>query len=206
MTFVDASSFYLMYKYNLKIHYEVEDNFIKEKISFAKERIKRFYNIRNQLMQRLQRINVEQIKYYNINYKLKKYVVSDLILLSIKNLKQKWLSKKLSHKFVESFQIKNKINKQTYHFILFNIYRIHNTFHVLFLKSSLHRADDVKTKAMMQVLKFIDDMKQWKMKEIMNRIRNKKEVWYKVKWLSWDHIYNQWLSEEKLKHVLKLKQ
>ena len=54
-------------------------------------------------MQRLQRASVEQTKYYNVNHKLKKYVVSDLILLSTKNLKQKRSNKKLSHKFVESF-------------------------------------------------------------------------------------------------------
>ena len=54
-------------------------------------------------MQRLQRINVKQIKYYNINYKLKKYAVSDLILLSIKNFKQKRFSKKLSHKSIKLF-------------------------------------------------------------------------------------------------------
>ena len=36
-----------MYKYNLEIYYEVENNFIKEKISSAKEQIKQFYNIRN---------------------------------------------------------------------------------------------------------------------------------------------------------------
>ena len=35
--FVDASSFYLMYEYNLKIYYEVKNNFIKERISFAKK-------------------------------------------------------------------------------------------------------------------------------------------------------------------------
>ena len=100
-------------------------------------------------MQRLQRINVEQIKYYNVNYKSKKYVVNDLILLSIKNFKQKRSNKKLSHKFIKSFRMKNKINEQTYCFTLFNIYRIHNTFHISFLKSYLHRADDAKTKAIM---------------------------------------------------------
>ena len=127
-------------------------------------------------MQRLQRVNVEQIKYYNINHKSKKYVVSDLILLLIKNLKQKRLNKKLSHKFVESFRMKNKIDEQTYRFTLFNIYRIHNTFYVSFLKSYLHRVGDAKTKTMMQISKFIDDTKQWKMKEIMNKIKSKKEI------------------------------
>ena len=86
--------------------------------------------------------------------------MNDLILLLIKNFKQKRFSKKLSHKFIKSFQMKNKIDKQTYHFTLFNIYHIHNIFHVSFLKSYLHRADDAKTKTMMQVLKFIDDIKQ----------------------------------------------
>ena len=127
-------------------------------------------------MQRLQRASVEQIKYYNVNHKSKKYVVSDLILLSIKNFKQKRSSKKLSHKFVESFQMKNKIDEQTYRFTLLNIYRIYNTFHVLFLKLYLHRVDDAKTKTMMQISKLIDDTKQWKMKEIMNRTKSKKEI------------------------------
>ena len=86
--------------------------------------------------------------------------MNDLILLSIKNLKQKRFSKKLSHKFVESFRMKDKIEKQTYRLILFNIYRIHNTFYILFLKSYLHRADNAKTKTMIQILKFIDNIKQ----------------------------------------------
>ena len=157
-------------------------------------------------MQRLQQASVKQIKYYNVNHKSKKYVVGDLILLSTKNLKQKRSNKKLSHKFVELFKMKNKIKKQTYRLTLSNIYRIHNIFYVLFLKSYLHRADNAKTKTIMQVSKLIDDTKQWKMKEIMNKIRSKKEIWYKMKWLNWNHIYDQWLSEKELKHALKLKQ
>ena len=86
--------------------------------------------------------------------------MSNLILLLIKNFKQKRFSKKLSHKFIKSFRMKGKIEKQTYCLILLNIYRIYNTFHVLFLKSYLHRVDDAKTKAIMQISKFIDDTKQ----------------------------------------------
>ena len=36
----NALSFYLIYEYNLEIHYKVENNLIKEKISSAKERVK----------------------------------------------------------------------------------------------------------------------------------------------------------------------
>ena len=46
-----------------------------------------------------------------------------------------------------------------YRLTLSNIYRIHNIFYVSFLKSYLHRADDAKTKAIMQASKLIDDTK-----------------------------------------------
>ena len=148
-TFVDASPFYLMSEYNSEIHYEVENNFIKEEISFAKERVKQFYNNWNQLMQRLQKASAQQIKYYNVNHQSKSYAVSDLMLLSIKNFKQKRLSKKLSHKFVDSFRMKNKIDEQTYRLTLSNIYYIYNIFYMSFLKSYLHRVDDSEIKVMM---------------------------------------------------------
>ena len=86
--------------------------------------------------------------------------MNDLILLLIRNFKQNRSRKKLSHNFIESFRMKNKINEQTYCFILCNIYRIYNLFYILFLKLYLHRANDAKTKTMMQASKFIDDMKQ----------------------------------------------
>jgi len=63
-------------------------------------------------------------------------------MLSTKNLKQKRFSKKMSHKYVESFRIKNKSETQAYRLILFNIYRIYNTFYVSLLKPYLHRVDD----------------------------------------------------------------
>jgi hypothetical protein len=78
-------------------------------------------------------------------------------MLSIKNLKQKRFSKKMSHKYVESFRIKNKSKTQIYRLILLNIYRIHNIFYVSLLKLYLHRVDDEQTKQMLQTSKFIND-------------------------------------------------
>ena len=43
--FDDISPFYSICKYNSQIHYKVENNFIKRRISFAKEWVKQFYNI-----------------------------------------------------------------------------------------------------------------------------------------------------------------
>ena len=120
------------------------------------------------------------------------------MILSTKNLKQKRSSKKLSHKYVESFKIKNKIETQIYRLTLSNIYRIHNIFHVSLLKSYRHRVDDKKTKQMMQISNLIDDEEQWKIEEIVDKIEDKKSIWYKMKWLNWNLEYNQWLLENDL--------
>ena len=53
----------------------------------AKEQVKQFYYIQNQLIQRLQCVSEQQTKYYNIKHQSKNYAVSDLMLLLIKNLK-----------------------------------------------------------------------------------------------------------------------
>ncbi len=37
--FIKASSFFLMYDYNSKIHYEIKNNLAKERVSFAKDRV-----------------------------------------------------------------------------------------------------------------------------------------------------------------------
>ena len=72
--------------------------------------------------------------------------------------------------------MKNKIDEQTYRLTLSNIYHIHNIFHVSLLKIFLYRVDDSETKIIMQVSKLIDDIEQWKIKKIMNKIKSKKKI------------------------------
>ena len=65
--------------------------------------------------------------------------MSDLIMLTIKNLKQKRLNKKLFYKFMNFFRIVNKVKTQIYRLLLSIIYRIYNIFHVFLLKSYHNR-------------------------------------------------------------------
>ncbi len=37
--FIKVSPFFLIYDYNSKIHYEIKNNLVKEKISFVKDRV-----------------------------------------------------------------------------------------------------------------------------------------------------------------------
>ena len=41
----------------------------------------------------------------------------------------------------------------------------------------------------MQTSNLIDDEKQWEIEEIVDKIEDKKSIWYKMKWLDWDLEY-----------------
>ena len=73
--------------------------------------------------------------------------MNDLIMLIIKNLKQKRSSKKLFHKFINSFRIINKIKTQTYRLLLSIIYRIYNIFYIFLLKLYHNRDYDDASKS-----------------------------------------------------------
>ena len=83
--------------------------------------------------------------------------MNDLIILMIKNLKQKRSSKKLFHKFINLFRIVNKIKTQTYRLLLSIIYRIYNIFHIFLLKSYHNRDCDDASKSFIQIFEFIDN-------------------------------------------------
>jgi len=154
---VETLLFYLIYNYYSKIYYKVKNNFTEKKILLAQKRVKQFYNLKKILAKRLESAVTQQTKYYNKKYKLKNFAVEKLIMLSTKNLKQKRSSKKILHKYIELFRIKNKIETQTYCLILFNIYRIYNTFYILFLKLYLYCVDNKQTKQILQVSKLINN-------------------------------------------------
>ena len=50
----------------------------------------------------------------------------------------------------------------------------------------------------------MNDEEQWKNEEILNKTENRKEIWYKIKWLGWDSEYNQWLSEKEFDRAQNL--
>jgi len=53
-------------------------------------------------------------KFYNLKYKNKIYKIEDEVLLLLKNIHIRKISKKLTDKFLRLFKIKKLINKNTY--------------------------------------------------------------------------------------------
>ena len=84
--FVDVTLFYLMYKYYLEIQYKIKNNFFEKNILSIKDRVEQLQNFQKNFEKRLKKVVKYQAKYYNKNHKLKKFIVDELILLSIKNV------------------------------------------------------------------------------------------------------------------------
>ena len=86
----------------------------------------------------------------------------------MKNLNQKHSSKKLSHKFAESFHINKSIEKQTYHLHLFVIYQIHNILYVSYLESYRHKEDNSEILYFL-TSELIDDEEKYEVKKILEK-------------------------------------
>ena len=170
-----ASPYYLMYGYHPEIHYEVEDDPTGEKVPSAKDRVKHLHEVRETLIRRLEAAVATQAKYYNQKHESKEFNVDDLVMLNIKNLKQRRPSKKMSHKYVGSFRVK-KVDAQAYRLTLPNIYRIHNTFHVSLLEDYHHRAGEKHAEQLMQTSELIVDEEQWEIEEILDRMGDRKGI------------------------------
>ena len=104
------------------------------------------------------------------------YKVGNLVILIIKNLKQKRLSKKLSHKFIGLFRIEDKVGAQAYRLRLPASYRIHYTFHMSLLEPYHHRECGDASDIFMQALELIDNDEIWEVEEIIDKVKNKEGV------------------------------
>lgn len=115
------------------------------------------------------------MKYYNVKHKLKIYNVRDLMMLSTKNLCVKHSSKKLFHKFIESFRVQDLVKKQIYCLIFSLFYWIHNIFHVSYLKLYECQLSD-ESALMLQLLKLINDNEKYEIEEIVEKQNYWKEI------------------------------
>ena len=127
-------------------------------------------------------------------------------MLATKNLKQRRPSKKLAHKYVGPFRIMDKVGPQAYRLLLPSTYRIHNTFHVSLLEPYHLRDCGEAAESFMQAPELIDDDEMWEVEEIVDKVKKREGVWYKVKWTGWGEEYNQWLPGEELKRANELTQ
>ena len=102
-------------------------------------------------------------------------------MLNAKNLWTPRPSKKLLHKYIEPFCVKESVEMQAYHLSLLISYWIHSVFHVSLLKSYQSRGGE--REAHMPESITIDEHDKYEIEEILDRKNAKGELWYKMKWL-----------------------
>jgi hypothetical protein len=84
----------------------------EKRVPAAKNRVKQLHKACEKLLKQWKSTVASQVKAYNQRHKPKTYNKSNLVLLSMKNLSQKRLNKKLSHKFAESFHIQDIVESK----------------------------------------------------------------------------------------------
>ena len=176
---LECSSFFALMRYNISIHYNVEDNVLKGEVPTAKKRIKKLHKIREMMLKHWKRVTVSQVRTYNKRHQSKSYWVENLMLLLTKNLSQKYSHKKLLYKFAKSFHICDIIDQQVYHLSLFISYQIHNVFHVSYLKLYSQHLNN-ETVPELSSSDLIDKTEKYEIEEILKWQKKKEKLWYKI--------------------------
>ncbi len=168
-----------MYDYNFEIRYESKNDIIMKRMFVVTKRVKELHEYKQKLIEKWQKATNAQVKYYNRKHIALTFKTKNLIMLFIKNIKLKNSSQKLSHKFIKSFRIIETMSKQAYRLISFSFYRIHDVFHVFYLKSYKRRKDDNI------ILKYssselLDDDEINEIKKILQKKISKKIIYYLI--------------------------
>jgi hypothetical protein len=161
------------------------------------KRVKELHEYKQKLIKRWQKTANAQVKYYNRKHIALTFKTENLIMLFIKNIKLKNSNQKFSHKFIKSFRIVETMNKQTYRLILFSFYRIHDVFHVFYLKSYKRSKDDniISEYASSELL---DDDEVNEVEKILQKKISKRIIYYLIKWKDWSEKYNEWVAEKNM--------
>jgi hypothetical protein len=83
-------------------------------VSTTRTRVEKITKLKNQLYKRLKKTRNNQIKYYDEKHIFRIFNVRNKILLNFRNIHIFKSSKKLDHKYYESFEIEELIKKQIY--------------------------------------------------------------------------------------------
>ncbi len=178
---IKMSSFAILYRNNDISKWKDQiQKFFEKNVSTTRARIEEITKLRNQLNKRLKETRSNQAKYYDEKHTSRIFNVEDKILLNFRNIHIFKSSKKFDHKYYESFEIEEFIEKQVYKLRLSQTFWIHNVFHVSLLKSYKKRFDDVMISSSIM----INEERHDEMKLILNNKLYRKRLQYLVRWLN----------------------
>jgi hypothetical protein len=123
------------------------------------------------------------------------YRKGDRVLLSVKNLKLRQPSRKLSAKFVGPFEIVEKVGRQAYRLRLPPKYRIHDVFHIALLKAYYDRAGESPANAAAPEIDS-DGEEAWEVEKILGeRLRNGQQE-FLLRWKGYSEEWDSWQTKD----------
>lgn len=193
-----VSPFYALMGYNPSIHtISTRDEPPEGGVPAAEERVRRLEHERSAMEKTWKHAQEAQTRYYNKTHKPQTYKVGDMVLLSLKNIRLKLPTKKLSPRFAGPYRVIDLVGTQAYRLALpKDLSRIHNVFHVSLLEPWTQRGDSEEMP--MPVAIDPEGEPEWEVEAILQERRRKGVKQYLVKWLGWPDTYNQWEPEKNL--------
>ena len=96
----------------------MKDEFQSKKVSTVQNQLKHLQQTREAITRNLKYTQIILQKYYNKKHHLREFYKEDFVLLNIKNLQTLKFSKKLLHKYIRLFCVKELVETQIYHLLL----------------------------------------------------------------------------------------
>jgi hypothetical protein len=191
------TSFQMMFDSEVRFEDVIQKDF-KIDVFAVRDRVVQLSKMRRVCETRWKQVLDKAKRNYNKKRAQIEFKINDKIFLNARNIISIKSFKKLNYKYYDLYTINESINKISYKLNLSSIMRnIHDVFHVSLLKLANEKDDETSS------LIWIEDEKQWKIEEIVNKKVKKNRTSYLVKWLEYSHSNNEWMKEENMNNVKK---
>ena len=190
---IELASFEALFEYVSDFNFKFD--FAQSNILATRQRLQSLHDKREQLKKNLKHSSETQTKWINKKILAKTFSVRDKIMLSIKNLRQMRSKKKLSNKYIESFEIEDVVETQTYRLRLSFKWRIHSIFHV-FLLEKYHINDFTES---FEKVVLMNDHEKSKIEKILDV--KEKMFRYLIRWKEYSSCDDEWIKEKNLNNV-----
>jgi hypothetical protein len=171
---------------------------LKIDVSAARDRVVQLSNVRRICETRWKQALDKTERNYNKKRTQIEFKINDKVFLNAKNIISIRSFKKLNYKYYDLYTINESINKISYRLNFSSIMKnIHDVFHVFLLKFANEKDDETSS------FIWVEDEKQWKIEEIVDKKVRKNRTSYLIKWLEYSHSNNEWVKKEDMSNVKK---
>jgi hypothetical protein len=199
-TFIFTELFVFMTNYDFESRMSFDSMTVKKSIrerildKKASDIIEKMKSIWEFIKKKLINAQKSQKKYANQKKIISSdYAVEDIVWLFTKNIKIERSSKKLNHKWIDSYRIK-KIIKNACQLNLSQSMKIHDTFYISLLRSASNDSliEQIQSSSSSIV---VDEKKEYEMNDVLDSRYHYDKLQYKIVWT--DHSSDRaWYSTE----------